>query len=58
MGQFGNVIESGFRLARSFFGIGKHSPIIGVACTRDTHFVPIVDHRHARESHEKGEGHS
>jgi len=57
MGQFGNVIESGFRFARSFFGIGEHSPIIRVARTRETQFVPVVDHRHARESHEKGESH-
>ena len=57
MGQFGNVIESGFCFARSFFGIGEHSPIIWVARTRQTQFVPVVDHRHARESHEKGEGH-
>ena len=57
MGQFGNVIESGFRLVGSFVGIGEHSPIIWVARTRQTQFVPVVDHGHARESHEKGEGH-
>ena len=58
MRQFGDVIESGPCFARSFVGIGKHSAVIRVARTRQTQFIPVVDHRDAWKGHEKGEGHS
>ena len=57
MRQFGNVIESSFCFARSFVGIGKHSAVIRVARTRQTQFIPVVDHRYTRKGHEKGESH-